>query len=199
MPRQHTVTIFPRDPQHRLVGPDLATFLDRVSERMAALGDGALGEVRAGTFHAHPHHLPALLEHIDAARAATRGRHDLSVRLRGDARERFYRYLGERSLDLSFEAFVLPRAVEGATLCGACSHPLDLDGAATACGRRACGAASPGDDDLHACWWLELRGDAPTGIGERFVRERRRLEGTPFFEALQGAARSRLVEWHRWS
>lgn len=50
----------------------------------------------------------------------------------------------------------------------------------------------------RACWRLELRGPGPAGVGERLVDERKAIRETPFFEALEGAARSSLVEHQEW-
>lgn len=200
MSLSETVSIFPQSRDHRLVGADLATFLDRLTERMVALGDGAQARVRAGTFEAHPQNLPALLQTIDAAREDAQGQHDLELRLWGDARDRFSRFLGTHSVEVTFQAFVHPQVIK-ANLCAACGWPLDYDGTrkATTCNRIGCGDEVSSGQALAACWRVQLLGNGSDGIGERFVLEGRRLEGTPFFEALEGAARARLFEWQAWS
>lgn len=50
----------------------------------------------------------------------------------------------------------------------------------------------------RACWRLELRGPAPGGVGERLVDERKAIRESPFFEALEGAARCGLIEHQEW-
>lgn len=196
---ESSVTIFPRDPNHRLVTFDLASFLDRVSERLVALGDGASARVKAGKFEAEVRSVAELVEAIERARKASKGKADLEVRLRGDLREDFAKYLGASQADVSFRAFVRPQALDGAKLCGASGWPVDAqDHEVGSCGRHATGDCDPVDGDLRACWWLRLHGEGSDGIGERFVEEHRRLAGSAFFESLEGTARTPLLEWHAW-
>lgn len=192
------VTVFPRDPRHRLVGPDLALFLDRVVERLVAVGEGALTRVRAGRFDCEAESLPDLLDTIEAAREQARGREDLEVRLHGEARPDFSKFLGATRVEMKFCAFVEPKLLLDAHPCAACGWPLDYDGVSrvSTCGQ--CGESEPRPDELHTCWWLRLFGTGADGIGERFVVESRRLTGSPFFESLEAAARTRLYEWHCW-
>jgi hypothetical protein len=196
---ESSVTLFPADPAHRLVGHDLALFLDRVAERLIALGEGAEATVRAGKFSAKARTVKDLLEAIDAARAASKGKQDLEVRIVGDLRDAFSKYLGASSIQVAFHAFVMPQTLEAAKLCGSCGRPLDWDGYAgqTSCGCEEEVEARP--DELRCCWLLRFQGEGPDGIGERFVEEDRRLEGSPFFESLEGAARTKLLEWHSWA
>jgi hypothetical protein len=196
---ESSVTLFPSDPKHRLVGPDLALFLDRVAERLIALGEGAEAQVVAGKFSAKARTVKDLLEAIEAARAAAKGKHDLEVRISGDLRDGFSKYLGTSSLQLVFQAFVEPRDLSPAKLCASCRRVLDWDGYA---GQASCSCedeteALPGS--LRCFWLLRMTGAGPDGIGERFVEEDRRLEGSPFYESLEGAARMKLLEWHAWS
>jgi hypothetical protein len=201
MSLQATVTLFPSDPTHRLVGPDLASFLDRVSERLIALGDGAVARVRAGKFSAEARNVRDLVAAIDAARAAARGRADLEVRLQGEVRDSFSKFLGANHLEAELRAFVHPLLLRDAQRCSGCGWPLDLDAhtGQVSCRRRGCGEGEPADGDLQACWLLRFKGQGADGIGERFVEEGRRLEGSPFFESLEGISRANLLEWHTWS
>ncbi len=201
MSLEQTVTIFPRDPHHRLVGEHLGVFLDRVCERVVALGDGARARVRAGRFDEEVETLPDLLDTIDAARAQSRGREDLEVRLWGDARPAFARFTASPHVEAKLCAFVRPRPLVDARRCVGCGWPLDFDGTrrAAVCSRAGCGEELAQEGELITCWWLRLFGLGADGLGERFVEEERRLEGTPFFEALQGAARVPLFEWQAWS
>lgn len=201
MSLEQTVTVFPRDPRHRLVGAHLGAFLDRVVERIAAVGDGARARVRAGRFEGEVETLPDLLDTIDAARAQANGREDLEVRLSGDARPAFARYTAAARVEAELCAFVRPRLLLDARPCVGCGWPLDYDGTrrAAACNRRGCGEELAHERELATCWWLRLIGVGAEGVGERFVEEERRLEGSPFFDALEGAARTPLFEWHAWS
>ncbi|MCO5172177.1 MAG: hypothetical protein M9894_38260 [Planctomycetes bacterium] len=200
MSLRSSVTLFPADPEHRLVGADLAAFLDRVSERLIALGDGAEATVRAGKFRRSARNVRDLVAAIDAARREARGKADLEVRLRGDVRDPFSKYLGANALEAEFRAFVKPHALAAARRCGGCGWPLDVDAhtGQASCARRGCGDGEPGDGGLRACWMLRFVGQGADGIGERFVEEARRLEGSPFFESLEGIARANLLEWHAW-
>lgn len=195
-----SVTLFPKDPAHRLVGFDLAMFLDRVGERLVTLGDGAVARVAAGRFVREGLRSTAdLVRAIDAARVDARGKADLEVRIAGDARDDFSKFLGAGRVDLSLRAFVRPQPLHGARLCGTCEWPVDTQAyEVTTCGRPVKGECDPIDGDLHACWWLRLHGEGSDGIGERFVEEHRRLAGSPFFESLEGCARTPLHEWHAW-
>lgn len=196
-----TVTVFPRDPAHRLVGPDLAAFVDRLSERLIALGDGAEAEVRAGRFRGRARSTTELLGVIDAARAAARGREDLVVRLRGPLRDAFSKFLGALVGDLELRCYVRPHELPRARLCRGCGWPLDHDATSGQddCTRPSCRDATPAPGALRACWTLSLRGEGPDGVGERFVDEERRLEASPFFESLEGCARAALLERHAWA
>jgi hypothetical protein len=198
---EQTVTVFPREPQHRLVGPHLASFLDRVVERIVALGDGARARIRAGRFEGDVETLPDLLDTIDAARVQSLGREDLEVRLWGDARAPFARFTASPRVDVTLSAFVQPQLLLEARRCVGCGWPLDYDGirGAAACNRKGCGEELAQEGELAACWSLRLCGMGADGLGERFVEEERRLEGSPFFEALEGAARTRLFEWQSWA
>lgn len=193
-----SVTLFPADPQHRLVGPDLAAFLDRVSERFIALGDGAEATVRAGKFKRDARNVRDLVAAIDAARRGAKGREDLAVELKGEVRDHFSKFLGANQLQVEFRAFVKPSALRAARRCTGCGWPLDHDAKTgeSSCRRRECGEGRPGPADLRACWMLRFVGDGAAGIGERFVEEARRIEGSPFFESLEGIARAPLYEWH---
>ena len=195
---EQIVTVFPQDPAFRLVGGDLALFLDRVSERMVALGEGALARVRAGRFDAEVGTLPDLLDTLDAARIQAKGREDLEVRLWGEPRDAFGKFLGATHLEVKFQAFVQPHLLLDAHPCDECGWPLDYDGVSgeTACGR--CGGETGKPTEVHSCWWLRLFGDGSDGIGERFVLESRRLAKSPFFESLSAAARTPLYEWQTW-
>jgi hypothetical protein len=196
---ESSVTLFPADPAHRLVGPDLALFLDRVAERLISLGEGAEAQVTAGRFSAKARTVRDLLEALDAARASAKGKHDLEVRISGDLRDGFSKYLGTSSLTLALQAFVEPRLLAQAKLCGSCQRVLDWDGYA---GQTSCSCEEETDPlatELRCCWLLRLQGTGPDGIGERFVEEDRRLEGSPFYESLEGAARVKLLEWHAWA
>ena len=195
------MTIFPQDSTHRLVGPDLATFFERVSERVIALGSGAYARVRAGRYEDQVRNLPDLVDTIDAARAISQGREDLEVRLWGDTTDSFGRFLGARTLECKFFAFVSPHTLLDAHLCLACGWPRDYDGTRkdSGCVRPGCEDDVASDEELRSCWSFRLYGVGPDGIGERFVEEGRRLRGTPFFEALEGACRARLFEWQAWS
>jgi hypothetical protein len=196
-----SVTLFPTDPEHRLIGVDLAAFLDRVSERLIALGDGAEASVRAGKFRRDARNVRDLVAAIDAARSEGRGRADLEVRLRGEVRDHFSKFLGANRLTAEFHAFVKPHVLKAARRCAACGWPLDHDGhtAEVSCNRPGCGEGAPSEGDLRACWMLRFVGEGADGIGERFVEEARRLEGSSFFESLEGVARAPLYEWHDWS
>lgn len=197
-----SVTVFPADPDHRLVGADLAAFLDRVSERFIALGEGAEASVRAGKFRKDARNVRDLMAAIDEARAQARGRADLEVRVRGEVRDAFSKFLGANHLKAEFHAFVEPRLLRAARRCAGCGWPLDNDAPSgqAACGRRGCGearaAGAPDAAEVRACWMLRFVGEGAAGIGERFVDEGRRLEGSPFFESLEGIARAPLLEWH---
>lgn len=195
-----SVTLFPSDPEHRLVGPDLAAFLDRVSERLIALGDGAEAKVRAGKFHEDARNVRDLVGALDHARSTAKGKSDLEVRIRGEVRDQFSKFLGASRLEAEFRAFVKPHLLKAARRCAGCGWPLDFDGhtGQVSCTRRGCGEGEPGQGDLRACWTLRLIGNGADGIGERFVEESRRIEGSPFFESLEGIARAALYEWHSW-
>jgi len=195
-----TVTIFPRDPDHRLVQDDLAAFLDRVAERLVALGHGAAARVRAGRFEAEVYDLLDLLDTVNAARERSQGREDLEIRLHGDVHDGLAKYLGTPRAEAKFQAFVRPRVLLDARLCGGCGWPLDWDGYArtATCSRPSCGEGEPRRGELRTCWWLRFFGSGPEGIGERFVEESRRFEGSRFFESLEGVSRTPLFEWHAW-
>lgn len=195
------VTLFPTDPDHRLVGADLAAFLDRVSERLVALGDGAEATIRAGKFREQARNVRDLVAAIDAARVKARGREDLEVRIEGEARDPFSKFLGATRVAAEFRAFVKPYRLEAARRCAGCGWPLDHDGhtGEVSCNRRGCGEGVPGEGDLRTCWMLRFVGDGADGIGERFVEEARRMEGSPFFESMEGVARAPLYEWHAWA
>lgn len=195
------MTIFPQDPRHRLVGDDLASFLDRVTERIAALGSGATGHLKAGRFEAEAHTLLDLLEALTAARTHARGREDLEIRIEGEASDEFARFVGRPRVDLRFRAWVEPHTHRDARPCAGCGWPLDFDAfsAQLSCGRKECGDGEPLARELISCWSLSFLGDGPDGIGERFVEESRRFEGSSFFESLEGIGRGRLYEWHAWS
>lgn len=196
-----SVTLFPTDPDHRLIGSDLSAFLDRVSERLIALGDGAEASVRAGKFRREARNVRDLVAAIDAARAEARGRSDLEVRLRGEVRDPFSKFLGANRLSAEFHAFVKPQVLKAARRCSGCGWPLDHDAhtGEVSCNRRGCGEGAVSDGDVRACWMLRFVGEGADGIGERFVEEGRRLEGSPFFESLEGIARAPLHEWHAWT
>lgn len=188
------VTLFPQDSTHRLVARDLSAFFDRLSERVIALGDGATAKVRAGSYEANAETFLELVLAIDAAREAGRGRVDLKVELAGDVRDEFARFIGSRTCKATFEAFVLPKTLKGAKRCAGCGWPLETEGKRLSCPSGCKPKATR--DTLAACWWLRLSGMRRGGLGERFAREGRRLRGSPFFEALQGTARTPLYEWH---
>jgi hypothetical protein len=188
------VVIFPRDTGHRLVGDHLAAFLDRVGERIVALGAGAGARVEAGSFVADVWTHLDLVEAIDAARAAGAGREDLRVTYSGDARDGFARFVGARRVDAVFHAYVLPATVERARPCAACGAPMEGRPARARCA-GGCGAGA-GKGRFAPCWRLDLEGRPGPGLGPRFVDEGRRLTGTPFLEALAGTARTPLFEWH---
>jgi hypothetical protein len=191
-----SVTLFPRDPAHRLVGFDLAALVDRVGERLVALGDGAEARVTAGRYSREGlRSVVDVVAAIDEARVAGRGKADLELRIVGDARDDFGKFLGASTIDVSLRAFVGPQLLAGARLCAGCGWVVG--DAEEPCG---CGTSEreTGDAELSACWWLQLHGRGSDGIGERFVEERRRLAGSPFFESLEGSARTRLLEWHSW-
>jgi hypothetical protein len=206
---ESTVTVFPRDGQHRLVGPDLASFLDRLAERVVALGSGARARVRAGRFDAEVDTIQDLTDTVEAARSQAQGREDLELRLWGPPQASFGKFLGARHLEIKFCAWVQPHLLLDAQLCPACRWPLDLEGYSEdmklTCGRPGC--PNEGEftshttvkEELRACWWLRLFGSGSEGIGERFVEEDRRLEGSSFFEMLEGCSRTRLLEWHTWA
>ena len=198
MAPQSSVTLFPADPQHRLVGADLAAFLDRVSERFIALGDGAEATVKAGKFKRDARNVRDLVAAIDAARLGSKGRDDLEIQLRGEVRDHFSKFLGANLLQAEFKAFVKPSLLRAARRCAGCGWPLDHDAKkdSARCRRRGCGEGQPGPADLRACWMLRFVGEGAEGIGERFVEEQRRIEGSPFFESLEGIARAPLFEWH---
>ena len=200
---ESAVTLFPRDPAHTLAGTDLALFLDRVAERLIALNDGAKARIRAGRFDAEATTLTDLLDMTRAALEQARGREDLEVRLWGPPRDAFGRYLGTRHLELKLNTFVQPHPLTDARLC-ACTPPRPLDfhgyNKEYVCSRGDCEeAGDPEAGELHTSWWLRVFGSGPDGIGERFVEEGRRIEGSPFFESLEGVSRARLFEWHTWS
>jgi hypothetical protein len=198
---QSSVTIFPKDPDHRLVGTDLAAFLDRVSERMIALGDGAEATIKAGKYREEVRNVRDLVAAIDRARGEGKGKADLEVRLRGEVRDQFGKFLGAHRLEAEFRAFVKPHLLKAARRCAGCGWPLDLDAhtGQSSCSRRGCGEGEPGAADLKACWMLRFLGAGADGIGERFVEESRRIEESPFFESLEGIARANLFEWHAWA
>lgn len=198
---ESVVTLFPQDPRHRLVGDDLSAFLDRLTERIVALGSGATARLKAGRFEAEAHTLLDLLESLAAAREQARGREDLSIRIEGEPTDEFAKFIGRGRVSLEFQAWVAPRALREARPCAGCGWPLDFDGFSSqlSCGRRDCGDGEPLEKELECCWSLSFLGDGPDGIGERFVEESRRLEGSSFFEALEGIGRARLFEWHSWS
>ena len=103
------MTVFPRDETHRLIGPDLATFLDRFTERVIALGDGAHASVEVGTFHEKVSSFVELSAAIDRGREHGQAAYDLDVRLWGLTREDYARYVGARTASARFQAFVLPQ------------------------------------------------------------------------------------------
>jgi hypothetical protein len=197
---ESAVMIFPQDPAHRLVQDDLAAFLDRLAERLVALGSGATARLRAGRYEAEARSLLDLLESVDHARTQARGREDLRIRIDGLAQDRLAKFLGTPRVTLEFRAFVRPHVLLDACLCSGCGWPLDFDGPSgmTSCGRRVCGEGDPVEGELKTCWWLQFIGDGPDGIGERLVEEGRRFEGSPFLESLAGISRTSLFEWHTW-
>ena len=198
---ESAVMIFPQDPAHRLVQADLAAFLDRLAERLVALGSGATAYLRAGRYESEARSLTDLLASVDRARQLAKGREDLRIRIEGLAHARLARFLGTPRVTLEFRAFVHPHLLLEAKLCSGCGWPLDHDASSTmrSCGRGSCGDGDPnGAEELRTCWWLQLLGDGPDGIGERFVEESRRFEGSPFLESLRGISRTPLYEWHTW-
>ncbi|RMG08895.1 MAG: hypothetical protein D6731_20910 [Planctomycetota bacterium] len=116
MERAVEVLVYPRDPAHRLVGPELVVFLDRLCERIVALGDGATARLKAGPCRAEAETLLELTQAIDEARVRCRGREDLELRIAGDARPAFARFTGGRTLEAVFAATVRPRPVDGGAL-----------------------------------------------------------------------------------
>jgi len=183
-----------------MVQEDLAAFLDRLAERMVALGSGARAQLRAGRYESEARSLRDLLESVDRARDQARGREDLRIRIEGLAQEGLARFLGTPRVVLEFRAFVHPHVLLDASLCSGCGWPLDYDGPSgmTSCGRAVCGDGDPAAGELRTCWWLQFVGDGPDGIGERLVEESRRFEDSSFLESLTGISRTALFEWHSW-
>jgi hypothetical protein len=162
--KRHQITIYPAAAEHRLVGVQLSTFLDRLSQHLVALGYGAVARLRAGGVKAECRSWASLVVEINAARKACQGTADLRIDIQGPACDRFARFLGARSVHIRFEAFVEPREFQNAKV----------------------------------CWWLQLLGEGPQGVGERVVDEERRLAESVPFGALEGAARTRLLEHQEW-
>ncbi|MGE0712882.1 MAG: hypothetical protein AB7N76_14180 [Planctomycetota bacterium] len=117
MSREQVITLYPTRPDHRLVGPQLSTFLDRLGLHLVALGHGAVARLAAGGERAEARSWASLVVALDAARQACRGTADLRIDLEGPARDRFARFLGARTVRLRFEAFVEPRECDGQRVC----------------------------------------------------------------------------------
>ena len=144
---ESAVMIFPQDPAHRLVQADLAAFLDRLAERLVALGSGATAYLRAGRYESEARSLTDLLASVDRARQLAKGREDLRIRIEGLAHARLARFLGTPRVTLEFRAFVHPHLLLEAKLCSGCGWPLDHDASST---MRSCGRGSCGDGDVAA-------------------------------------------------
>ncbi len=169
-------------------------FFDRLAERVVALGAGATAEVFAGEYRMRVDTHFELVTALDEARVECQGRHDLYVRLWGDVRDDYARFVGSRTGVAHYRAFVQPTEV-GARLCGGCATPLSGRDEDLVCS-RGCSDAAPSAEPLLACWSLTLSGEGTNGVGERFHGEGRRLEGSPYFATFQGTARTPLHEWH---
>jgi hypothetical protein len=188
------VTVFPKDPSHRLVGQNLSTFFDRLSERVIALGAGATAEVIAGDYRMRAYTHTELVTALDEARTECAGRHDLDVRLWGDVRDDYARFVGSRTGVAQFKAFVQPTEI-GARLCGSCDTTLNGSGDALACS-AGCADATPTPALLLTCWTLTLSGEGTNGLGGRFHDEGRRLSESLYLTTFQGTAGTPLHEWH---
>lgn len=188
------VTVFPQDPSHRLVAQDLATFFDRLTERVIALGAGASAEVIAGDYRMRAYTYAELVTALDEARSECAGQHDLDVRLWGDVRDDYARFVGSRTGVAHFRAFVQPKEI-GAQLCSGCALPLNGRDVPLTC-FTGCANATPAKTPLLACWTLTLSGEGANGLGDRFHGEGRRLKGSPYLATFQGTARTPLHEWH---
>lgn len=105
------LTIYPTDPEHRLVASHLSTFLERISRHLIALGEGATAKLRAGPCAAEAKSWATLVVELNRARERCQRREDLEIRIEGPVRERFGRFLGTRTLSLRFEAFVERRTL----------------------------------------------------------------------------------------
>jgi hypothetical protein len=160
------LTIYPTDPEHRLVASHLHTFLERISRHLVALGEGAVAKLRAGPCAAEARSWASLIVEVNRARERCKWQEDLEIRIEGPVRERFGRFLGTRRLSLRFEAFVERRTL---------------------------------DTGEEVYWWLKLAGPDPHGVGERLKEEERDLLRSPFIEALEGTARTRLALHETWS